>query len=106
MRPFGVHVAVLEPSFFETPICSDSYLKGQFEKAWDRLSEDTKEEYGLEYLDHSMTAGPVYVSVRGSTQHFKFGSSPDITPVIDAYFHALTAVNPKSRYTLGVPANL
>ena len=50
----------------------------------------------------------IFVSVIEQMRQVKNASfiNDDITPVIDAYIHALTAVFPRARYTVGKDAKI
>jgi len=51
MAPFGVKVACIEPGFFKTTVTDTQMLKNNLKKLWDRLPQDTKDDYGPTFLD-------------------------------------------------------
>lgn len=50
MRPFGVHVSVIEPGATRTPILKEEVLEAQLKEMWENLPLEKQKEYGDEYL--------------------------------------------------------
>jgi NAD(P)-dependent dehydrogenase (short-subunit alcohol dehydrogenase family) len=87
LRPWGLHVAIVEPSGIATPIWERSLA------AADRLIENMPRQ-ALDYY------GPVIPAVRASAARSgQSGTPPD--EVAKAVEHALTAARPKTRYIVG-----
>lgn len=51
MTPFGVKVLCIEPGFFKTSMADTSHLQNSFQKMWDRLPQDVRDDYGCDYID-------------------------------------------------------
>ncbi|KAL6729620.1 hypothetical protein Aduo_000662 [Ancylostoma duodenale] len=92
LRMFGVSLHVLEPGFFNTTLTSAENVEKQLNSLYARCPEEAKNEYGKEF----------FFEMRQKTL-WLLGliSSNKIDYVTDAYFHALTAVYPRSRYQVG-----
>ncbi|KIH60270.1 oxidoreductase, short chain dehydrogenase/reductase family protein [Ancylostoma duodenale] len=92
LRMFGVSLHVLEPGFFNTTLTSAENVEKQLNTLYARCAEEAKNEYGKEF----------FFEMRQKTL-WLLGliSSNKIDYVTDAYFHALTAVYPRSRYQVG-----
>jgi NAD(P)-dependent dehydrogenase (short-subunit alcohol dehydrogenase family) len=87
LRPWGIHVAVIEPGTIATPIWDKGIASGDELEA--SLSDDAKRDYG-----------PLIATVRtASEQGAKTGLPPDA--VAKDVAHALTARRPKTRYLVG-----
>lgn len=50
MAPFGVKVACLEPGFFKTNVTDVAIMKEALQNLWDRLPQETKDDYGDHFL--------------------------------------------------------
>jgi NAD(P)-dependent dehydrogenase (short-subunit alcohol dehydrogenase family) len=87
LRPWGIHVAVIEPGTIATPIWDKGIASGDELEA--NLNEQAKRDYG-----------PLIATVRtASEQGAKTGLPPDA--VAKDVAHALTARKPKTRYLVG-----
>jgi NAD(P)-dependent dehydrogenase (short-subunit alcohol dehydrogenase family) len=87
LRPWGIHVAVIEPGTIATPIWNKGIASGDELEA--SMSEQAKRDYG-----------PLIATVRtASEQGAKTGLPPDA--VAKDVAHALTARKPKTRYLIG-----
>ncbi|HEU4702390.1 MAG TPA: SDR family NAD(P)-dependent oxidoreductase [Conexibacter sp.] len=87
LRPWGVHVAVIEPGTIATPIWDKGVASGDELEA--NLPEQAKRDYG-----------PLIATVRtASEQGARTGLPPDA--VAKDVAHALTARKPKTRYLVG-----
>ncbi|MBS1868726.1 MAG: SDR family NAD(P)-dependent oxidoreductase [Actinobacteria bacterium] len=87
LRPWGVHVAVIEPGTIATPIWDKGIASGDELEA--TLSGQAKRDYG-----------PLIATVRtASEQGAKTGLPPDA--VAKDVAHALTARRPRTRYLVG-----
>lgn len=51
MAPFGVKVACLEPGFFKTNVTDIAMMKKALQSLWDRLPQETKDDYGDDFLE-------------------------------------------------------
>ena len=90
LRPFGIHVCVIEPGAIRTPAVDKTL--GNVEQAIGQLPPEGARRYA-EML-RSFT--------RRAYAHEKHGSSPDV--VARAVYHALTARQPRIRYVVGKDA--
>lgn len=87
LRPWGIHVSVVEPGTIRTPIWDKGIASGDELDA--TLSEQAKRDYG-----------PLIATVRSaSEQGAKTGLPPDAVAADVA--HALTAKKPRTRYLVG-----
>jgi NAD(P)-dependent dehydrogenase (short-subunit alcohol dehydrogenase family) len=87
LRPWGIHVAVIEPGTIATPIWDKGIASGDELEA--SMSEQAKRDYG-----------PLIATVRtASEQGAKTGLPPDA--VAKDVAHALIAKRPKTRYLVG-----
>ncbi|ELT96200.1 hypothetical protein CAPTEDRAFT_5213 [Capitella teleta] len=93
IRPFDISVHIVEPTVIFTPIADETRLLSAAKRAWNRLEDDKKNQYGEKYLEQMQTVA--------FANYYKMGS-PDLTPVLDAYEHALFSWWPKRRYLVGV----
>jgi NAD(P)-dependent dehydrogenase (short-subunit alcohol dehydrogenase family) len=92
IKPWGIHVAIVEPGAVATPIWEKSRKAGD-----ERLSRSTK---GVANLYAPALAGMRSITERRS----RAGVAPDV--VAQAVVHALTARSPKRHYTIGRDARL
>ena len=51
LHPYNICVSVIEPGAHTTNFLDS--IKNNVTRAWDQLSNDTKDEFGLEYLNKS-----------------------------------------------------
>jgi len=87
LRPWGIHVAVIEPGTIATPIWDKGVASGDELEA--SMGEQAKRDYG-----------PLIATVRtASEQGARTGLPPDA--VAKDVAHALTAARPKTRYLVG-----
>ncbi len=122
MRCFGVSVSIIEPDFFKTPMTDSARLCKEFSDSYDKLPRNIQEDYGTEFLQTStQTTSLVNFSLSIDLQaphqtwkqlcFFAVTSrmedtldkvmNNDITPVLDAYTHALLGRFPQARYSIG-----
>jgi NAD(P)-dependent dehydrogenase (short-subunit alcohol dehydrogenase family) len=87
LRPWKMHVSLVEPGFVQTPIANKSLA------AADEFRAQLPSE-GLELY------GPAFCAVRDATQREAAKGSPTDV-VVKAVVHALTARRPRTRYVVG-----
>lgn len=51
MAPFGVKVLCIEPGFFKTNVTDSTIQINNVQALWDRLPQDVKDDYGIDYLE-------------------------------------------------------
>ena len=51
MAPFGIKVACIEPGFFKTNVTDMGMLKNNVKKLWDRLPQNVRDDYGLDFYE-------------------------------------------------------
>jgi NAD(P)-dependent dehydrogenase (short-subunit alcohol dehydrogenase family) len=90
LRPWGIHVAVVEPGVIETPIWQRSLAAA--ESMLEKLPQAAHELYG-----------PAIAAVRHSV--LKLRGAP-VATVVRAVVHALTAPRPRARYVVGLDARV
>ncbi|XP_037003319.1 D-beta-hydroxybutyrate dehydrogenase, mitochondrial isoform X2 [Artibeus jamaicensis] len=90
MHPLGVKVCVVEPGNFiaATSLYSPERIQAIANKLWDELPEVVRKDYDKKCFDEKTATMRTYCN-SGST---------DISPVINAITHALTAAKPYTRY--------
>lgn len=91
---FGVSVHILEPGAFRTDIMDPMSVRTTSQDTWKRCSWATKEEFGEDYL----------TNLGHMTDQVTKGTSSNVNLVVKAYVHALTAVSPRTRYSVGYDA--
>ncbi|KAH9498878.1 Retinol dehydrogenase 7 [Bulinus truncatus] len=92
----GVKVCIIEPGGFKTNITSVQKFWANILNAFaERATEEMKDCYGaLEAF---------YAKIESSKFYYM---NHDISPVVDAYTHALTSRFPKTRYSVGLDMKL
>ncbi|MFH4979417.1 hypothetical protein AB6A40_006126 [Gnathostoma spinigerum] len=96
LYPFGVTVVTIEPGQYQTDGNDAGSIPTIIDAVWKRATPEQKNEYG-EYF----AAAAKKVSMR-----LNQGSPTDISPVIDAYFHAIAAKWPYKSYLCGTTCKL
>ncbi|CAD5233867.1 unnamed protein product [Bursaphelenchus xylophilus] len=91
----GISVHIVEPGFLRTPMNVVENGLRNIQRAWDRQPEEVKRDFGEEFFKYTQDTTRI---------RYGFGSDPKI--VVDAYFHALTAKHPRTRYRPGIDAKL
>jgi len=92
LRPWGIEVSIIEPGAIDTPIWEKS-LKTSIEIE-EAVTEEGKRLYGE-------TASRVREAVDQSARR-----AISVEHVVEAVWHALTAVRPKTRYLVGRDAKM
>lgn len=87
LRPWGIHVALVEPGFIKTPILEKSLAAAAELRA--ELPADAFQLYG-----------PAFHAVEEATQR-ESANAPSPEVVVKAVAHALTAKRPRTRYRVG-----
>ncbi|NWY07683.1 H17B6 dehydrogenase, partial [Nothoprocta ornata] len=97
LRPFGVHVAIVEPGYFRTGMTDIGFNLRALEQAWQQAPAGVRESYGQRY----------YESLHGLfAEQLRTRCSSDLALVTGCMEHALTAAHPRSRYAAGWDARL
>ncbi|KAM5179746.1 retinol dehydrogenase 7-like [Mantella aurantiaca] len=96
MKPFGVKVCIIEPGFFNTRLTNAEVLKAYLKKSWERTTEEVRRSYGEQYYLKSLNAIEKIPPITNKKVHL----------VPEAIEHALTAVHPWTRYSVGWDAKL
>ncbi|KAM8903905.1 retinol dehydrogenase 7-like isoform 1-T4 [Spinachia spinachia] len=97
MAPFGVKVLCIEPGFFKTNVTDASILTKNVKAVWEKLPQDVKDDYGTEYLQKSLDV------IENEVARMSDG---DLMKVVNCMEHALSAVQPRTRYSPGWDAKL
>ncbi|KAL6115510.1 dhrs9 [Pungitius sinensis] len=97
MAPFGVKVLCIEPGFFKTNVTDATILSKNVTAVWDRLPQDVKDDYGTEYLEKSLGV------IKDKVVKISDG---DLMKVVSCMEHAVSAVQPRTRYSPGWDAKL
>ncbi|XP_072264037.1 retinol dehydrogenase 7-like [Pyxicephalus adspersus] len=96
MKPFGVKVCMIEPGFFSTPMTNTERIKAHVRKIWESTTEEVRKSYGEEYFLKSVKYLDIYKPLFSKKTHL----------VSEAMEHALSAVHPWTRYSVGWDAKL
>uniref|UniRef100_UPI0037E7DF4A dehydrogenase/reductase SDR family member 9 isoform X1 n=2 Tax=Semicossyphus pulcher TaxID=241346 RepID=UPI0037E7DF4A len=92
MAHFGVKVLCIEPGFFKTGLTDVAVLQNGISKLWDRLPQDVKDDYGPNFLQNSLDMCEERINTLADRNLMKVVSSME---------HAISAVHPRTRYTVG-----
>lgn len=92
LRPFGIHVSIIEPGAIHTPAVDKTL--GDIERVIAALPSEGQTDY----------ASTLRAFNRRAYDREVHGSPPEV--VADAVHHALTARRPRSRYPVGRDARL
>ncbi|XP_040196895.1 retinol dehydrogenase 16-like [Rana temporaria] len=91
LQPFGVKVCIIEPSSFKTPATDIQTTIQSLTDVWAQAPLWAKNSYGQQYFQDYCR----FIEYRLSK------CDPHINQVTDCIEHALTAVNPWTRYSVG-----
>ncbi|OCT95723.1 hypothetical protein XELAEV_18013411mg [Xenopus laevis] len=91
LRDFGIKVSIIEPGAFRTGMGVSGPHVQFLEQLWKNLDPEAKESYGEEYYKQ------YYQNVECLTSK----TCPELHKVTDCMEHALTAVHPWTRYSVG-----
>ncbi|XP_029030878.1 retinol dehydrogenase 7-like [Betta splendens] len=97
MKPFGVKVLCIEPGFFKTSMTDSALLGENVKKLWDRLPQDVKQDYGVDFLPKMLQM---------LTEKLPSLCDGDLMKVVGCMEHAVAAVRPRTRYSPGWDAKL
>lgn len=92
MAHFGIKVCCIEPGFFKTAITDMVTLRKSLNKLWERLPQDVKEEYGTHFFEEALEM---------CDQQMSKLADGDLMKVVNSMEHAVSAVHPRTRYTVG-----
>lgn len=91
MKPFGVKVCIIEPGFFNTRITNTDILKADLKRTWESTTEEVRQTYGEQYYLNGLKCIDAVKPICNTKLHL----------VPEAIEHALSAVHPWTRYTVG-----
>jgi len=94
---WGVTVHIVEPGYFKTGLSDPAVHRKIFENRWKSLPQAIRDEYGEAFFRHI---------TESTTKHLEQLCSPNTHMVVDAYYHALTSMNPRKRYYPGWDSSL
>ncbi|XP_075863960.1 retinol dehydrogenase 16-like [Microcebus murinus] len=97
LAPFGVKVAIIEPSFFKTNMTNTERVLLQLQEVWDRAPPEIKEIYGEKCLASYLKLVSEQILPK---------CDQNLLKVTDCMEHALTACHPRTRYSAGWDAKL
>ncbi|XP_048589205.1 retinol dehydrogenase 7-like [Nematostella vectensis] len=90
MAPYGIRVSIIQPMPFKTALWA-GMAERKLMSLWDNLSEEMKQEYGIEYRD----------KVCQSFEKNFNNASAETHLVIDDVIDAITSCDPQTRYRVG-----
>lgn len=99
LKDFDVSVSIFEPGFFRTNITDSNQLLKSAERSWDKLPQEEKDAYGLEYRNAAMDNAKMFLDYLPLAMF----NNPDM--VVDAMVHAVTSKYPLVRYRIGLDAH-
>ncbi|VDN58676.1 unnamed protein product [Dracunculus medinensis] len=91
---FGVDVITIEPGIFCTSMNEVKKMMKMMNEIWAKTDKNLKKQYGQYCFNYGKR---FYIKLRE-------GAPVDLTPVINAYYHAITAKYPYKNYCIGVDA--
>ncbi|KAM4797471.1 retinol dehydrogenase 7-like [Rhinophrynus dorsalis] len=91
LKSFGVKVSIINPDFFKTLILDSGRLKEQVGNIWSKVPQEIREDYGEQYFQG-------YCKFIDNLAGL---ATSKLTIVTDCMEHALTAVEPWTRYSAG-----
>eukprot|EP00079_Xenopus_tropicalis_P021077 XP_012812310.1 PREDICTED: hydroxysteroid (17-beta) dehydrogenase 6 isoform X1 [Xenopus tropicalis] len=91
LRDFGIKVSIIEPGAFRTGMGVSGPHLQFLEQLWNNLDPETKKSYGEKYYQQYFQNVACLTSM----------TSPKLHKVTDCMEHALTAVHPWTRYSVG-----
>ncbi|XP_058257469.1 retinol dehydrogenase 7-like [Hemibagrus wyckioides] len=97
MHAFGVKVLCIEPGFFKTSVTDTDIILRSLKRIWERLPQETKDDYGEDYLSKVETMIEKKLTKM---------SDGDLMKVVSCMEHAVSAVHPRTRYSPGWDAKL
>ncbi|XP_034550406.1 dehydrogenase/reductase SDR family member 9 isoform X2 [Notolabrus celidotus] len=97
MAHFGVKVCCIEPGFFKTSLTEADMLKNNISRLWEQIPQDVKDDYGAPFLKTSLDMCEL---------RMKQLADGNLMKVVRSMEHAVSAVHPRVRYTVGWDAKL
>ncbi|XP_074926236.1 dehydrogenase/reductase SDR family member 9 isoform X2 [Chelonoidis abingdonii] len=97
MKAFGVKVSCIEPGLFKTGLSNRKKIIEEREVIWNQLPPAIRKQYGEGYVQKDAARKEKLVQVLQNT---------NLSLVVQCMEHALTSINPHSRYTAGWDAKL
>ncbi|XP_069509578.1 retinol dehydrogenase 7-like [Ambystoma mexicanum] len=91
LRAFGVKVSVIEPGQFRTAIMDTQSVVDNLQRVWSRVPQEIKKTYGEHYLKAYCDYARTSIA----------SGSEDLTLVTNCMEHGLTALHPRTRYSVG-----
>ncbi|XP_053564126.1 retinol dehydrogenase 16 [Bombina bombina] len=91
LKYFGVKVSIINPDFFKTSILDSGRLLENIKNAWNKAPQEIKASYGEQYFQNYCNR----------IHHLTLLGNTKLKIVTDCMEHALTAVNPWTRYSAG-----
>uniref|UniRef100_A0A8C5F0L1 Dehydrogenase/reductase 9 n=1 Tax=Gopherus evgoodei TaxID=1825980 RepID=A0A8C5F0L1_9SAUR len=91
MKAFGVKVSCIEPGLFKTGLSNRKKIIEEREVIWNQLPPAIRKQYGEGYNDYAQN---------------NHSFNTNLSLVVQCMEHALTSINPRSRYTAGWDAKL
>ncbi len=96
LNVFGVSVHILEPGAHDTKMISLEDLMKPLSNIYNNLPKEKQDEYGEEFVCD------VQEKYEKLLRRYKI--SQGISPVVDAYVHAVVGKFPRARYVVGLDA--
>ncbi|XP_076880832.1 retinol dehydrogenase 7-like [Brachyhypopomus gauderio] len=92
MHAFGVKVLCIEPGFFKTMVTDSDCVIQNVKMLWEKMPKETRQDYGDGFISQVETLTKEKLS--------KFADG-DLMKVVSCMEHAVSAVNPRTRYSPG-----
>ncbi|XP_048726185.2 dehydrogenase/reductase SDR family member 9 isoform X2 [Caretta caretta] len=97
MKAFGVKVSCIEPGLFKTGLSNRKKVIEEREAIWNQLPPAIRKQYGEGYVQKDAARKEKLVQRLQNT---------NLSLVVQCMEHALTSINPRSRYSTGWDAKL
>ncbi|VDK84051.1 unnamed protein product [Litomosoides sigmodontis] len=94
VRQFGIHCSIVEPGRFRTALLDGKAISDRISRAWNRLDNERKNEYGGEAFRE--------LYCNRWRKFLDDSASPSLNLVVDSYYHAITSTFPRFRYCIGL----
>ena len=72
LQCFGVHVAIVEPGYFRTPITDPNHIPSTMERSFRQAPLHIREQYGEEFLQKCMQLAHDHLASAANSTHVEW----------------------------------